>query len=97
MAGQMKIKPLPGFVLIEPITEESRGGYFISAVSTSKANLGKVVAIGKRTKDSPKIEVGQKVIFDSLAKHELIYPAAADGGGFILLADESIMAIVEER
>lgn len=47
------IKPLPGYVLIEPIEEESvsAGGVYVPETSKDKPMKGKVIAVGNYTKD----------------------------------------------
>lgn len=47
------IKPLPGYVLVEPIEEEAKsaGGVYLPEESKDKPMKGKVVAVGDYTKD----------------------------------------------
>lgn len=96
----MKIKPLSGYVLIEPEEEEKQtaSGIFLPDTATEKQQIGKVIAVGgpKLTDDGKKIKAefkeGDRVIFAKWGGEEFKDPKS--GIEYKLVKFEDIKALV---
>ncbi len=89
----VNIKPLADRVLIEPLEAETKtaSGIIIPETAKEKPQKGKVVAVGKGTKDNPiTVKVGETVLYGKYAGTELKY----DGKDYIIMRESDILAIV---
>ena len=71
---KLKIKPLADRVLVEPIEAETKtaSGIIIPDNAKEKPQKGKVMAVGKGTKDSPiTVKVGDLVLYGKYSGTEL--------------------------
>jgi chaperonin GroES len=94
-----KVKPLRGYVLIEPESAETTtaSGIVLPETSQEKPAMGKVLAVGEdlvlengKTIKSP-VDVGDKVFFTKWGGDEI----KVDGKELKLVKFDSLMAIVE--
>ena len=97
MAG---IKPLPGYVLVEPIEEESvsAGGVYITEQSKDKPMKGKVIKIGGWTKDWKEqwgeddwLEHDEIVIYKKWTNQEVTYK----GKEYLLIHFNELLGVIE--
>lgn len=99
----MAIKPLPGYVLIEPIEDEgkSAGGVYLPESTQDKPSRGKVVAISKPYQNfstnfqtafvqSP-VEVGDIVCYKKWTNQEVEY----EGNKYLLVGFSELLGIIE--
>ena len=89
----VNIKPLADRVLIEPLEAETKtaSGIIIPDTAKEKPQKGKVVAVGKGTKDEPMtVKVGETVLYGKYAGTELKY----DGKDYLIMRESDILAIV---
>lgn len=95
----MKIKPLAGHVLIEPLREEKKKGGIIlpDTVEKERSEKGKVVAVGqgKTDKDGKKVAMeikkGDVVIFTKYGPSEI----KVGEKEYLIAKEEDILAIIE--
>jgi len=96
----MKITPLSGYILIEPIKEEEKtksGILLPETAEKEKPEQGKVVAVGKGKKTSsgkiisPEVKVGDKVLFTKYGPNEI----KIDNKEYLIAKEEDILAIIE--
>jgi len=93
------IKPLPGYILVEPIKEETQsGGIYLPQDLNDKPSKGKVVAIGYWTKDWKEqwaeienFEIGQTILFKKWTNQEVKY----EGKEYLLVKFDELLAIIE--
>ena len=91
--SKIKIKPLADRVVIEPLAAETKtaSGIYIPDSAKEKPQQGKVVAVGKGTKDEPTtVKVGDTVLYGKYAGTEL----KLDGGDYIIMRESDIFAIL---
>ena len=89
----LKIKPLADRVLIEPVEAETKtaSGIIIPDNAKEKPQQGKVMAIGKGTKDEPMtVKVGDTVLYGKYAGSEL----KLEGKDYIMMRESDILAII---
>jgi chaperonin GroES len=89
----MKIKPLADRVLIEPAPAETKtaSGIIIPDTAQEKPQKGKVVAIGKGTKENPiTLKVGDQILYGKYAGTELNY----EGSDYLIMKESDILAII---
>jgi chaperonin GroES len=90
---KISIKPLADRVVIEPLAAETKtaSGIYIPDSAKEKPQQGKVVAVGKGTKDEPTtVKVGDTVLYGKYAGTEL----KLDGGDYIIMRESDIFAIL---
>lgn len=90
---KIKIKPLADRVVIEPLAAETKtaSGIYIPDSAKEKPQQGKVMAVGKGTKDEPTtVKVGDTVLYGKYAGTEL----KLDGGDFLIMRESDILAIL---
>ncbi len=96
----MKVTPLAGFILIEPVEAETKtaGGIYLPDTATQdKPQLGKVIAIGSATtkdngtKVEPPVKKGDQVIYRKWGGEDL----KIEGKELKLVKFEDIMAIAD--
>ncbi len=91
--SKIKIKPLADRVVIEPLAAETKtaSGIYIPDSAKEKPQQGKVMAVGKGTKDEPTtVKVGDTVLYGKYAGTEL----KLDGGDYLIMRESDILAIV---
>lgn len=90
----MKLKPLADRVLIEPAKaeEKSAGGIIIPDSAKEKPLRGKVIAVGKGTKDE-KMELaeGDMVLYGKYAGTEV----EVDHVKYMMMRQSDVLAIIE--
>ena len=99
MASKLKLKPLGGRVIIEPIEQEemTAGGIILPETAKEKPQEGKILAAGPgdRNEDGERIEmevkVGDKVLYAKYSGTEV----KLDGKKLLILRESDILAIVE--
>ena len=87
----ISIKPLADRVLIEPIEAETTtaSGIIIPDSAKEKPQKGKVIAVGKGTKDQPMtVKIGDAVLYAKYAGTELNY----EGKDYLILRESDILA-----
>jgi len=91
--SKINIKPLADRVVIEPLAAETKtaSGIYIPDSAKEKPQQGKVVAVGKGTKDEPTtVKVGDTVLYGKYAGTEL----KLDGGDYMIMRESDIFAIL---
>ena len=91
--SKLNIKPLADRVVIEPLAAETKtaSGIYIPDSAKEKPQQGKVMAVGKGTKDEPTtVKVGDTVLYGKYAGTEL----KLDGGDYIIMRESDILAIL---
>jgi len=99
MASKLKLKPLGGRVIVEPIEQEemTAGGIILPETAKEKPQEGKIMAAGpgERNEDGERIEmevkVGDKVLYAKYSGTEV----KLDGKKVLILRESDILAIVE--
>ena len=89
----MKIKPLADRVLIEPAEAEQKpaSGIIIPDTAKEKPQRGKVVAVGKGTKDHEMtVKVGDNVLYGKYSGTEIEF----DGTKYMIMKESDIYAII---
>ncbi|MCF1192469.1 co-chaperone GroES [Mangrovimonas sp. AS39] len=89
----LNIKPLADRVLVEPVEAETKtaAGIIIPDNAKEKPQKGKVVAVGKGTKDEPMtVQVGDTVLYGKYSGTEL----KLDGKDYLIMRESDIFAIV---
>ena len=94
------IRPLAGYLLVEPLAAESKtaGGLYLPETAQEKPVEGMVVAVGPdiyldngRVIMSP-VQVGQKVVYKKWGADEL----KVNGKEYKIVKFEDLMAVIEE-
>ena len=89
----MKIKPFADRVLIEPAEAEQKtaSGIIIPDTAKEKPQRGKVVAVGKGTKDHEMtVKVGDNVLYGKYSGTEIEF----DGTKYMIMKESDIYAII---
>lgn len=89
----LNIKPLADRVVIQPVQAETKtaSGIIIPDNAKEKPQQGKVVAVGKGTKDEPMtVKTGDTVLYGKYAGTEL----KLEGTDYIIMHESDILAIV---
>jgi len=89
----VNIKPLADRVLIEPVEAETKtaSGIIIPDNAKEKPQKGKVIAVGKGTKDEPMtVKSGDTVLYGKYSGTEL----KLDGNDYLMMRESDILAIV---
>lgn len=89
----INIKPLADRVLIEAASAEEKttGGIIIPDTAKEKPQKGKVIAVGKGTKDDPiTVKVGDNVLYGKYAGTEI----ALNGSDYIIMREVDIFAVI---
>ena len=91
------IKPLAGYVLIEPAPKETKtaSGILLPDTADEKPQEGKVIACGDDTQEEGKtikcpVKVGDKVVYKKWGGNEL----KVEGKELLLIKFDDLMAIV---
>ena len=99
MASKLKLKPLGGRVIVEPIEQEemTAGGIILPETAKEKPQEGKVLAAGPgdRAEDGERIpmevQIGDKVLYAKYSGTEV----KMDGKKLLILRESDILAVVE--
>ena len=99
MAGKLKLKPLGGRVIVEPIEQEdiTAGGIILPETAKEKPQEGKILAAGPGDRDEDgkyipmEVKVGDKVLYAKYSGTEV----KMDGKKLLILRESDILAVVE--
>ena len=99
MASKMKLKPLGGRVIVEPIEQEemTAGGIILPETAKEKPQEGKILAAGPGDRDDDgkyipmEVKVGDKVLYAKYSGTEV----KVDGKKLLILKQSDILAVVE--
>jgi chaperonin GroES len=99
MASKLKLKPLGGRVIVEPIEQEemTAGGIILPETAKEKPQEGKILAAGPGERDEDgkriamEVKVGDKVLYAKYAGTEV----KMDGKKLLILKENDILAVVE--
>ena len=99
MASKLKLKPLGGRVIVEPIEQEEKtaGGIILPETAKEKPQEGKILAAGPgdRDEDGKRIPmdvgVGDRVLYAKYSGTEV----KVDGKKLLIMRESDILAIVE--
>ena len=99
MASKLKLKPLGGRVIVEPIEQEemTAGGIILPETAKEKPQEGKILAAGpgERDEDGERIpmdvQVGDRVLYAKYSGTEV----KMDGKKLLILRESDILAVVE--
>ena len=99
MAGKLKLKPLGGRVIVEPIEQEemTAGGIILPETAKEKPQEGKILAAGPGERDDKgariamDVNVGDKVLYAKYSGTEV----KVDGKKLLILRESDILAVVE--
>ena len=90
---KLNVKPLADRVLVEPIEAETKtaSGIIIPDNAKEKPQKGKIMAVGKGTKDHPMtVKVGDLVLYGKYSGTEL----KLEGKDYLIMSEKDILAIV---
>ncbi len=90
---KLNIKPLADRVLVEPIEAETKtaSGIIIPDNAKEKPQKGKVMAVGKGSKENPTtVKVGDTVLYGKYSGTELKF----EGKDYLIMSEKDILAIV---
>ena len=99
MASKLKLKPLGGRVIVEPIEQEemTAGGIILPETAKEKPQEGKILVAGpgEREEEGKRIamdvKVGDRVLYAKYSGTEV----KVDGKKLLILKENDILAIVE--
>jgi len=99
MASKLKMKPLGGRVIVEPIEQEEKtaGGIILPETAKEKPQEGKILAAGPGDRDEAgkriamEVSVGDRVLYAKYSGTEV----KVDGKKLLILRESDILAIVE--
>ena len=99
MATKLKLKPLGGRVIVEPIEQEdiTAGGIILPETAKEKPQEGKILAAGPGDRDEDgkyipmEVKVGDKVLYAKYSGTEV----KMDGKKLLILRESDILAVVE--
>ena len=99
MASKLKLKPLGGRVIIEPIEEEemTAGGIILPETAKEKPQEGNVLAVGPGDRDEKgarvpmDVKAGDKVLFAKYSGTEI----KLDGRKLLIMRESDLLAVVE--
>ena len=99
MASKLKMKPLGGRVIVDPIEAEeiTAGGIILPETAKEKPQEGKILAAGPGDRDEDgkriamEVKVGDRVLYAKYSGTEI----KVDGKKLLILRESDILAIVE--
>lgn len=99
MAGKLKLKPLGGRVIVEPIEQEemTAGGIILPETAKEKPQEGKILAAGPGDRDEDgeripmEVQIGDKVLYAKYSGTEV----KMDGKKLLILRESDILAVIE--
>lgn len=87
-------KPMPGKVLVEPLSveEKTAGGIFIPDSAKEKPSKGKITALGKEDEDDKsELKVGDTILYGKYSGTEL----KIEEKDYLILNKEDILLIIK--
>jgi chaperonin GroES len=99
MASKLKLKPLGGRVIVEPIEQEemTAGGIILPETAKEKPQEGKILAAGPGERDEDgeripmEVSVGDRVLYAKYSGTEV----KMDGRKLLILRESDILAVLE--
>jgi chaperonin GroES len=99
MASKLKLKPLGGRVIVEPIEQEdmTAGGIILPETAKEKPQEGKILAAGPGDRDEDgeripmEVQIGDKVLYAKYSGTEV----KMDGKKLLILRESDILAVIE--
>jgi chaperonin GroES len=99
MASKLKLKPLGGRVIVEPIEQEemTAGGIILPETAKEKPQEGKILAAGPGDRDEDgeripmDVQVGDRVLYAKYSGTEV----KMDGKKLLILRESDILAVLE--
>ena len=99
MTSKLKLKPLGGRVIIEPIEQEemTAGGIILPETAKEKPQEGHVLAVGPGDRDDKGVRIpmdvksGDKVLFAKYSGTEI----KMDGKKLLIMRESDLLAIVQ--
>ena len=99
MASKMKLKPLGGRVIVEPIEQEemTAGGIILPETAKEKPQEGKILAAGPGDRDEDgeripmDVQIGDKVLYAKYSGTEV----KMDGKKLLILRESDILAVID--
>ena len=99
MASKMKLKPLGGRLIVEPVEQEemTAGGIILPETAKEKPQEGKVLAAGPGERDDDgkripmEVGVGDRVLYAKYSGTEI----KMDGRKVLILRESDVLAVVE--
>jgi chaperonin GroES len=91
--SKVSLKPLADRVLVEPAEAEEKtaSGIIIPDTAKEKPQKGKIVAVGKGTKDEPlTVKVGDTILYGKYAGTEI----TIDDKEYLIMRESDIFAII---
>jgi len=88
------IKPLPGYILVEPIEDngKSAGGLYLPESAKDKPMKGIVIACGGQTAtEGCPVKAGQTVVYKKWTNQELNH----EGEEYLIVAFNELLATIE--
>ena len=89
----MKLKPHADRVIVEPTAAETKtnSGIIIPDTAQEKPQRGKIVAVGKGTKETPMtVKIGDEVLYGKYSGTDLKF----EGEDFLIMKESDILAII---
>jgi chaperonin GroES len=98
MASKLKLKPLGGRVIVEPIEQEemTAGGIILPETAKEKPQEGNVLAVGPGDRDDKgervpmDVKVGDKILFAKYSGTEI----KLEGRKLLIMRESDLLAIV---
>ncbi|WP_168463974.1 co-chaperone GroES [Wolbachia endosymbiont of Ctenocephalides felis wCfeT] len=96
--SNVNLKVLHDSVLIEPISEENKGGIMLPSSAEAKPVKGKIIATGEGSRNSSgervslTVKAGDKVFYRTYAGTEIKH----DDQKFIVMKESDILAVINE-
>jgi len=98
MASKLKLKPLGGRVIVEPIEQEemTSGGIILPETAKEKPQEGNVLAVGPGDRDDKgervpmDVKVGDKILFAKYSGTEI----KLEGRKLLIMRESDLLAIV---
>ncbi|HDN97701.1 MAG TPA: co-chaperone GroES [bacterium] len=99
--AKLKIRPLGDRVVVEPLEaqEKTKGGIILPDTAKEKPQQGKIIAVGKGRIDENgkhvpmEVKVGDVILYGKYSGTEV----TIDDKEYVILREEDILAIVEEK
>jgi chaperonin GroES len=99
MASKLKLKPLGGRVIVEPIEQEemTAGGIILPETAKEKPQEGKILAAGPGDRDEDgeripmEVQIGDKVLYAKYSGTEV----KMDGKKLLILRESDILAVID--
>ena len=99
MASKLKLKPLGGRVIVEPIEQEemTAGGIILPETAKEKPQEGKILAAGPGDRDEDgeripmDVQVGDKVLYAKYSGTEV----KMDGKKLLIMRESDILAVID--